>query len=415
MNNLVGDVSTAARILPLLEGESLTIAKGKGAYLWDIHGKRYIDTALGFGAILVGHADNKINADVVDALTDGANLSWAHKREKAAASVLTSFTENLNKVMFVNSGSEAVHLACRAARAYTGKNKIAKAAAGFDGWFDAVTLGNINTKEAIFQAGQRPSTSNFTVFHYNDFDDIEKLFEEDQDIAAILVEPMLANAGCIMAKENYLQHLQAIAHKHGALLICDEVLMGFRLEAKLSSHVMGLKPDIVTVGKAIGNGIPVAAVVSTQEILKDFEENKVSRGGTYSGNPLGAQAVISTLEILKNSDYKLLKDRGNQLIHEIKNIFKDHNIAVNMTGFGNVFTIWLGEQSPESYKESLAIANNDFSRDLHLELRREGVLIMPSPYGRIYISFEHDEDVLQEMLESFRKALPRLSEYKNMD
>lgn len=300
MKNLVGDVSTAARILPELDGESLVIKQGKGAYLWDIHGKRYVDTALGFGAILVGHANETINEAVIGALNHGANLSWAHESEHTAATALAECAEELSKVMFVNSGSEAVHLACRAARAFTGKTCIAKAAAGFDGWFDEVTLGNIKSNEAEFtSADVRPANSGFTLFRYNDFDDIEYLFETQKDIAAVLIEPMLANAGCILAAEGYLEHVREVAHRHGALLICDEVLMGFRRHAGLTSHLMGVSPDIVTVGKAIGNGVPVAAVLSTPEILDSFEKNKTLRGGTYSGNPLAAQATISTIEILK--------------------------------------------------------------------------------------------------------------------
>ncbi|HDX8863247.1 TPA: aminotransferase class III-fold pyridoxal phosphate-dependent enzyme [Klebsiella michiganensis] len=412
MKNLVGDVSTAARILPELDGETLIIKQGKGAYLWDIHGKRYVDTALGFGAILVGHADEIINEAVIGALNHGANLSWAHESEQAAATALAECAEELTKVMFVNSGSEAVHLACRAARAFTGKTRIAKAAAGFDGWFDEVTLGNIKSTEAEFTAADvRPANSGFTVFRYNDFDDIEHLFETQKDIAAVLIEPMLANAGCILAAEGYLKHVREVAHRHGALLICDEVLMGFRRHAGLTSHLMGVRPDIVTVGKAIGNGVPVAAVLSTPEILDSFEKNKTLRGGTYSGNPLAAQATISTIETLKKADYRVLTQRGERLAQGIKNIFAENGVHVSITGYGNVFTVWLGEKAPQSYSESLVIADTEFSRDLHLELRREGVLIMPSPYGRIYISFEHGEDVINEMLAAFEKAATRLRHY----
>ncbi|MFN1232498.1 aspartate aminotransferase family protein [Enterobacter hormaechei] len=412
MKNLVGDVSTAARILPELDGETLIISKGKGAYLWDNQGKRYIDTALGFGAILAGHASDNINQDVIDALNNGANLSWAHEREHEAATKLASCTGNLSKVMFVNSGSEAVHLACRAARAYTGKNRIAKAAAGFDGWFDDVTLGNIKTTEADFSPEKgRPSNNSFTVFRYNDFSDIEQLFETQNDIAAVLIEPMLANAGCILAAKGYLEHVRQIAHHYGALLICDEVLMGFRRHAGLTSHLMGIQPDIVTVGKAIGNGVPVAAVVSKPEIAENFEKNKVLRGGTYSGNPLAAQATISTLNVLQKADYEMLTRRGERLMKGIQEIFADNGIAVTLTGYGNVFTVWRGNKAPATYAESLDIADNNFSCDLHLELRREGVLIMPSPYGRLYISFDHDDAVIDEMLSAFSKVAPRLSSY----
>ena len=412
MNNLVGGVSTAARILPELDGQSLMITKGKGPWLWDTQGRRYIDTAMGFGAVLVGHAWEDIDNDVIEALQNGANLSWSHRREHEAAAALGQYTGALSKVIFVNSGSEAVHLACRTARDYTGKKHIAKAAGGFDGWFDGVTLGNVRTREAAFTPGsQRPTEGGFTLFRYNDADDIERLFEEDSDIAAVLIEPMLANAGCILAAPGYLEHVRDVAHRHGALLICDEVLMGFRLHAGLTAHLMGVNPDIATVGKAIGNGVPAAAVVGTPAIFENIERNKTLRGGTYSGNPLAAQAVISTLNVLGSRDYAALMQRGERLKTGIIAAFARNNITLSVSGCGNVFTLWPEQTPPVDYRASLDIANADFSRDLHLALRQEGVIVMPSPWGRLFLSFAHDDSVINDMLVSFERAASRLTLY----
>ena len=303
MNNLVGDVSSAARILPDLHGERLFIRSAGGAYLHDDRGRRYIDTALGFGAVLLGHSRPDVVSSVGQALLDGASPSWAHVREHAAAASLARFTGDMCKVMFTNSGSEAVHLACRAARAFTGRRKIAKMAAGFDGWFDEVSFGNVSSPEAGFADGARPSTERTTLLRFNDFEDVERLFREDDDIAAIVMEPMLANAGCLMAAPGYLLHVQQVARRHGALLIADEVLMGFRLFAGLASLREGLTPDLATVGKAIGSGVPVSAVVGRPEVLAGFERGTVTRGGTFSGNPMACAALLTTLEALRGSDY----------------------------------------------------------------------------------------------------------------
>ena len=410
MQNLVGNVSTAARLLPRLDGEALMIKRGKGACLWDIHDRRYIDTAMGFGAVLVGHAEDSINDALIDALRDGANLSWSHRREHEAASLLAACTGELNKVIFVNSGSEAVHLACRAARAFTGKSRIAKAAGGFDGWFDGVTLGNVKTPEAAFaHRDARPSEGGFTLFRYNDADDLERLFAAHDDIAAVLIEPVLANAGCIQPAEGYLERVRNTAHRHGALLICDEVLMGFRLHPGLTSHRMGIRPDIATVGKAIGNGAPVAAVVSTADIFESFEQNRTLRGGTYSGNPLAAQAVMTTINTLRVADYDALMQRGARLMAGIKAAFSREGVAVCFSGYGNVFTLWPGERVPDTYLASQQIADADFSRALHLALRREGVLTMPSPWGRMFLSFRHSDDIIAEMLPAFERAAASLA------
>lgn len=409
MSNLVGDVSSAARILPDLNGEKLFIATAKGAYLWDDHGRRYIDTALGFGAVLLGHSRAEVVERVSRALHDAASPSWAHVREHPAATALARFTGDMSKVMFTNSGSEAVHLACRAARAFTGRHRIAKMAAGFDGWFDEVSFGNVSTPEAMFADGARPATERTTLLRFNDFEDVERLFEEDQDIAAVIVEPMLANAGCIMAAPGYLRHVQSVAHRHGALVIADEVLMGFRLFAGLTSLREGLTPDIATVGKAIGNGVPVSAVVGRPEVLAGFEQGTVLRGGTFSGNPMACAALLATLESLRGSDYEALAAKGDDLRAYIQAAFAAQGIVVATSGFGTVFSVWPCADAPATYEQASRLASPAFSKALHLALREAGLLVMPSPYGRIYLSFDHDDGVLLEMKSAFAQAAASLA------
>ena len=409
MHNLVGDVSSAARILPALDGKTLFIRNGKGPYLWDDQGRRYIDTALGFGAVLLGHANASVNTQVAEALADSASPSWAHVREHAAASALAAHTGELSKVIFTNSGSEAVHLACRAARAYTGRERIAKMAAGFDGWFDDVSFGNVGSREAAFLDGQRPANTRTTLLRFNDFDDVERLFAEDPDIAAVILEPMLANAGCIMAAPGYLQHVQTVARRHGALLISDEVLMGFRLYAGLASHQVGLDPDIASVGKAIGNGVPVSAVLGKPQVFAAFEEGRVLRGGTFSGNPLACAAVLGTLSNLDHVDYPRLIERGDNLRQAVREIFKTYGITISTSGYGNVFTIWPSERPPVTYEEAAEFGSTSFSQALHLALRAAGVLVMPSPFGRIYLSLEHDDEIVEEMKNAFECAASQLA------
>ncbi|QHJ01441.1 aminotransferase class III-fold pyridoxal phosphate-dependent enzyme [Xylophilus rhododendri] len=409
MSNLVGDVSSSARVLPELHGEKLFIARGRGAYLWDEQGRRHIDTALGFGAVLLGHSRAAVLEPVARALQDAASPSWAHVREHPAATALAQFTGAMSKVMFTNSGSEAVHLACRAARAFTGRGRIAKMAAGFDGWFDEVTLGNVSTAEAAFADGARPATERTTVLRFNDFEDVERLFQEDRDIAAVVMEPMLANAGCIMAAPGYLRHVQDVARRHGALVIVDEVLMGFRLFAGLTSLREGLTPDIATVGKAIGNGVPVSAVVGRPEVLAGFERGTVLRGGTFSGNPMACAALLATLQCLRESDYEALAAKGDALRGFIEAEFARQGITVSTSGFGTVFSVWPCATAPRSYEEASRAASPAFSKALHLALREAGLLVMPSPYGRIYLSFDHDDEVLGEMKTAFAQAAARMA------
>lgn len=404
MSNLIGDVSSSARILPDLDGTKLFIKRAHGPYVWDDQGRRYIDTALGFGAILLGHSPNAVVQAVSEALQAGAAPSFAHVYEHDAAAALARHTGDLSRVMFVNSGSEAVHLACRAARAYTGKPVIAKMAGGFDGWFDEITLANVGTADALFSDNERPMTGRTTAIRFNDEADLARLFETRNDIAAIIFEPMLANAGCILPQEGYLKKMQTIARQHGALLICDEVLMGFRLHAGLTCHQWGLQPDIVTVGKAIGTGVPVAAVVGRPDILEPFEQGRVARGGTYSGNPMACAALLSTLENLDNADYAALLERGERLRLGIKKAFDQQNIPISTVGYGSVFSIWPSHHAPTHYADAAHMTHAQFSHELHLSLRKHGVLVMPSPYGRLYISFAHDDNVIDDMIKAIGLA-----------
>ncbi|OWT73756.1 MULTISPECIES: aspartate aminotransferase family protein [unclassified Achromobacter] len=410
MDNLIGDVSSSARILPDLNGQKLFIERAEGPYVWDTAGQRYIDTALGFGAILLGHSPPPVITAVSGALRSGAAPSFAHTREHPAASALAAHTRDLSRVMFTNSGSEAVHLACRAARAYTGKPVIAKMAGGFDGWFDEITLGNVGTEDALFPDSNRPMTGRTTLLRFNDGYDLERLFSTRQDIAAILFEPMLANAGCVLPAPGYLEKLQATARRHGVLLICDEVLMGFRLHPGLTSHLWGLAPDMATVGKAIGTGVPVAAVVGRPDILAPFAEGKVARGGTYSGNPLACAALLSTLEALDRQDYAALQKRGNRLRDALRTTFARHGIPVETSGYGTVFSMWPSAAVPRDYNDAARRVNSTFSTALHLALRSHGLLVMPSCYGRLYISFAHTDAVIEEMLDAADLAAADLSQ-----
>lgn len=177
--------------------------------------------------------------------------SFAHAREEAAAAALAARCGDLSQVIFLNTGSEAVHLACRTARIATGRGRIVKFAAAYDGWYDPVAFGNTQSPAARM-TGARPERDGMLLLRYNDFADVERLFAEYDDIAAILMEPVLANAGCLEPAPGYLQYVTDRAHRNGALVILDEVLMGFRLHAGLTGHYLGVDADLAAVGKAIG-------------------------------------------------------------------------------------------------------------------------------------------------------------------
>lgn len=404
MGHLVGGISSAGRALPVLDDEPFLVARSAGPYLWDTAGRRYVDTALGFGATILGHAHPRVVEAVRGALERGPMPAFAHALEETAAAALAARTGPLSRVVFTNSGSEAVHLACRIARTITGRGRIAKFAAGYDGWYDDVAFGNAGSGEATMRLNERPATARTTLLRYNDPADVDQLFADDPDVAAVLVEPVLANAGCITPAPGYLAHLQAVARRHGALVIADEVLMGFRLAAGLTSHVFGLDPDLATVGKAIGSGIGVAAVVGRAGLMAAVEEGRVIRAGTYSGNPIATAAVAATMEILADADYSALLARGDRLRAAAIAALEGAGRAVTAAGYGSVFTLWFTPAPPTDYAVALAAAAPDLTRRLHAALWRAGVVTMPSPFGRLYLSFAHDDAVVAEMTAAFEVA-----------
>lgn len=410
MKHLIGGISSAGRSVPELDGEQFLIDRASGPYIWDETGRKYVDTALGFGAVILGHADQDVNAAVKAAVDRGSMPAFAHRLEEEAATALTDACGDLTKAMFTNSGSEAVHMACRIARAVTGRGTIAKMAAGFDGWFDPVALGNAGSKEALLGNSPRPVRNGMTLTRFNDLADLENLFAENDDIAAVIYEPLLANAGCIPSTNGYLEAAQELARKHGALLIADEVLMGFRMRFGLASQGMGLKPDMATVGKAIGNGFAVAAVLGTEEVMGAAADGRAVRAGTYSGNPVAAASVLSTLTQLKTRDYAALTARGERLQHTIIDAYAKRGAAVSTTGLGVVFTLWHEGTPPATYEAAAACARPESTLALHFALRRHGLISMPQAFGRFYLSFAHDDAVIGEMEESFVEAIASLPE-----
>lgn len=404
MNHLVDGVSSSARTLPPLDGRDLLVVQAAGPYLFGDDGRRYVDTALGFGGTILGHAHPAVVSAATDAVRNGALPAFRHPGEERAAAALARHAPPLSKVIFTSSGSEAVHLAGRIARLATGRARIAKMAAGFDGWLDDVAFGNAGTPEAGFDDRHRPTNGNTTLLRFNDFADVERLFADHDDIAAILYEPILANAGCLMPAAGFLEHVQRVARRHGALLIADEVLMGFRLHAGLSSHLFGLDPDIATVGKAIGSGIPVSAVLARPGIVDRYLAEGGLRGGTFSGNPVACAAVEATLGQLDLLDYATLLAQGDALRAFIGQCFAAAGMQVSTGGYGSVFTIWFSATAPDGYDGARKLADPAASRRLHEELRRRGVLVMPSPYGRLYTSFAHDAEAFDLLRTAFTGA-----------
>lgn len=410
MQHLVGGISSAGRVVPPLDGERFLADKAAGPYLWGADGRRYVDTALGFGAVLLGHADAAVNEAVKRAIDRGSMPAFAHADEEAAAAALAEPCGPLDRVVFTNSGSEAVHLACRIARAATGRGRIVKIAAGFDGWYDEMAFGNAGSPEALMGNEARPERQTTALTRFNDIADLERLFAEYDDVAAVIIEPLLANAGCIEADPAYLRALRALATRNGALVIADEVLIGFRSRFGLASQAMDLDPDLATVGKAIGNGFPVAGVLGRSDVMEAAQDGRAVRAGTYSGNPVATSAIRATLAQLSAKNYELLHARGARLRDILLSACTSAGLPASTSGTDTVFTLWFADAPPRLYETAAALARPDLTMDLHMALRRQGVLTMPQPFGRFYLSFAHDDAVLDAMEQAIGSAVRTMAQ-----
>ena len=406
--HLAGEVSSAGRTLPPLDGETLRAASTRDAFLWDQNGRRYIDTLMAFGATVLGHAPTAVVEAATKVIAAGPMHGVPNLLEETAAAALTRHTGRLSKAIFLNSGSEAVQFACRVARRKTGRPRIAKFAGSYHGWHDGFTFGNAGTPEAAMRGHERPVSDGFALLRYNDEDDLEKLFRERADIAAILVEPVLANAGCITPAPGYLEKLQKAARENGALIISDEVLMGFRLHNGLAADVLGLTPDLATVGKAIGSGFAVSAVIGTEDVMAAVSDGGTALAGTYNGNAVACAAVIATAGLLGALDYNAMLRRGERLRRAIEATARNLGLPLATAGYGSVFTIWFAETPPSTYAEALALQRADLTAQLHLALRRRGVLTMPTPLGRWFLSAAHDNDVIDALTAATSTALETL-------
>ena len=409
MSALPGGISSTIRRLPDLDGVPFMIERAHGASLFQAGGKPLLDFAMAMGATILGHAHPAVVEACTRALEQGSMPGFTHAREEAAAEALVRNAGRLRQATFLTTGSEAVHLACRIARKTTGRGTIAKIAAGFDGWYDDLAFGWSGQPETDL-AGERPVRNGMTLVRWNDPADLEALFAESGDIAAVLIEPMLANAGSLVAEPGYLEQVGKICRKHGAMVIADEVLMGLRLHPGPSSHRLGLDPDLVTFGKAIGSGLPVAAVIGSEEAFQVIADGRAMRAGTYHGNPLVTAAVLATFEVLAKADYAALMARGARLRQGLVRVLAEAGLPATTSGLDSVFSLWLADKAPTRYAEATALVRLEVSRDLHLELRRQGVLSIPglAAWGRVFMSFAHTDDDVHQAVGAFGAAVRAL-------
>ncbi len=411
---LPGGVSSGARALGVLDGRDFVVASSKGAWLTDTYGTRFVDYGMAMGANLLGHADPAVVEACIAALRSGSMPGFSNDQESRAADALVRIGgERVTRATFTTTGTEAVQLAIRAARGKTGRQLVAKTVGGYDGWLDNVRFGLVESPETE-RTNTRPVQLDVTLLRVNDMNDLDELFREyGNDLAAILIEPILGNTACLVPTPEWIARLNALCAQYGVKIISDEVMAGLRTGFGLVADTIGLNADYVSMGKAIGTGVPVAALLGTQDAFSVFADGSVPRFGTYHGNPLVCAALIATTDFLSTADYQTgLFDYGAKMRAGIVEAYKAEGLSVCTAGFDAVFSLWFTETPPATYDAAMAALNPTASRLNYEALRRNGVIALPSPWGRYFASFSHGAEELEVTLAAFRAAAASVAEAK---
>ena len=378
----------------------LCFARGEGAYLWDLEGRRYIDYHAAYGAVFLGHGHPGVNERVATAARDGVLFGvGVTEAEVALARKIVQHVPSAEQVVVCNSGSEATYHAIRLARGVTGRERIVKFQGCYNGFHDYVLRNVLSEPQLV---GRRDPQSKgmldaavdaTLVCRFNDLEDVERTVRENPEaVAAIIVEPVAHNSPGLLPRPGFLEGLRALCDREGIVLIFDEVITGFRHGLGGYQGVCGVTPDLTTLGKAIANGFPLAAIGGRRDLMERFTTNPdgdVHFGGTYNGNAVAVHAGLATIELLEDGAvHEHVFALGERMRAGLAAIAAEAGVAATVGGFGSLFVLCFMEGPLESYEDVL---RNDTA--LFLRYRRElvarGVFEMPESLGRSHISAAH--------------------------
>jgi len=406
-----GGVNSPVRSFRSVGGEPFFVARGEGAWLEDVEGNRYIDYVLSWGPLILGHSHPSITAAIAAQLPLGTSYGAPTPGEVEMAERLVRLVPGMEMVRLVSSGTEATMSALRVARAFTGRDRFLKFTGCYHGHADpflvaagsgVATLG-LPDSPCVPEGAVRDTAT----LPFNDLSAVEDLFRRDGDnFAAIILEPVIGNAGLILPEPGYLEGLREITERHGALLIFDEVMTGFRVGLGGAQERFGVRADLTTLGKVIGGGLPVGAFGGRRDIMeKVAPAGPVYQAGTLSGNPLAMAAGNAQLAWLEANDpFAQLQDHGNRLVSGLLEIFREAGIPAIGSAVGSMWGIFLHSGPVRSFEEAKGCDAKRFGR-FHREMLDRGVFLAPSPYEAGFLSVMHGEAELQWTLKAAREAV----------
>ena len=423
---LVEGVNSPSRGTAVYADGPIVLERGEGSKVWDIDGNEYIDFMMSFGALIQGHANPRLVKIVSDAMASGSHFAAATPAELEAAERFCRMVPSAEVVRFTNTGSEATMLALRLARAHTGRRKFLKFEGHYHGWYDPFLLNAHSHPPEQLGPPEKPHRSpdsegiplsifdDVVLAPWNDAAALENVMKRHgSELAAIITEPIMANMGCILPRDGYLQQVRDLAHEYGALFILDEVVTGFRYAPGGCQEYYGVRPDLSTFGKALGAGFPVGAVTGPRSILERmrWSEKMVLHYGTFNGHRLTMKVIAANLDLLSGQDtYRKLYDVGNSAIAGLRDVFQRRQVNAIVQGFGPMFQIYFTDREAiHDYRDYCKYADTKrYSRFIHQLLDR-GIYMTPSNGLHWIISTAHTQGDVQALVEAADQACASLT------
>lgn len=384
------------------------VAKGEGSHIYDVDGNNYIDHCLAYGPLILGHADKTVVSDLTNQLTMGTAYGAPTENEIKLSREVINRIPSAEMVRFTNSGTEATMSAIRVARGFTKRDKIVKFEGAYHGAHDYCLVKGGSGAACLPDSLGIPvdTTKNTLTVPFNDEEALTELIEkEGENIACIIMEVVMGNIGCVEPKDGYLEFLRKITEENGIVLIFDEVITGFRLATGGAQEYYGVTPDMTTLGKIVGGGLPMGAFCGKKEIIELVAPNgPVYQAGTFSGNPISVQAGLSTLKQLNKDFYTSLNKKGEFLRSNIRDIVDELSLDISPVGLGSMFQIYFNPNEVTNYAEA---QESDSERFLvyFRQLLKEGVFIPPSQFECNFISSAHEMEDLEKTANAIRESL----------
>lgn len=410
-----GGVDSPVRAFKSVGGTPIFITEGKGAYLTDVDGNEYVDYVQSWGPLLFGHRDESIEAAVMEAVKHGLSFGAPTLLETELAKLVVGFFDSIDKVRFVSSGTEAVMSAIRLARGYTNRDDIVKFTGCYHGHSDSLLV-EAGSGAATFGNPSSPGvpadfTKHTLLAEYNNIESVKKCFADSDNIACVIIEPIAGNMGLVPADKEFLHELRKICDENGALLIFDEVMSGFRASVNGAESITGVRPDILTLGKVIGGGMPVGAFGARAEIMDVLSpDGPVYQAGTLSGNPVAMAAGYAALTKLKQNSrvIAVLNERAQRLVDGMKEAAAKYGITMQVDTRGSMFGFFFNKNEVKNFNDVTKTDAELFAK-FHAGMLDEGFYFACSLYETGFISTAVTDAMIEDTIQTSEKVFKAIT------